>query len=125
MSGWREQLKKLNGGTEVTQTTQTAKSRVSVVSVVSVPKNEKIKTHSDRRGGASDETPRALDAMPIQSNPHASHKPSKCSDCQHDKRSSFNAVGGLTGCRVRDDVPLMLPGTRMVPCSLFEAANDG
>lgn len=49
---------------------------------------------------------------------------SQCSECQHDKRSPYNPTGGLTGCCVRNDVPLMLLGTRKVGCSMYEAASN-
>jgi len=44
-----------------------------------------------------------------------------CAGCAHDTRSLVNPAGGLTHCRVRQDVPMMVPGTRLAKCSRFEA----
>ncbi len=49
-------------------------------------------------------------------------EPKRCSECRHDVRSLYNPESGLTRCAVRDDVPMKIPGTRFVECSMFEAA---
>jgi len=43
----------------------------------------------------------------------------KCSECRYEKLSAHNPAGGLTSCAIRNDVPLMMPGTRERKCSTF------
>lgn len=102
-----------NRGTEPTEPTQCLPSEDSVPCVGSV-----------RASGDVDNV-RAVDVFDGVAVVVSEAAPfsRRCADCRHDVRSAVNPAGGLTSCVVRNDVPLMVSGSRRLSCGLFEAAG--
>jgi len=105
MSDWRKDFDSAFAVTKPTELTKPTKSESSVISVSSVSRKQKCKTDLPE-SAIPTEHERSCNAVST-----AEAELQHCIHCNHDRRSKYNPPDGLTGCVVRDDVPLMMPGS--------------